>query len=279
MTNIYPYDLHVHTNVSDGTYSPEEVIDRAVTLGLKGLSITDHDGMFPNLDSLTMDAEKKGIILVPGIEFSTKLSNVHILAYGLNPDCSELQRFVAYEREKRLEAMESMCQKAENLGLSVNIKEVMEYAGNSNTIGRPHLAEILIQKGYAKDIYHAFKKWLKKGQPLYAEYKKYTHSEIIELIKNWKGLPVLAHPAMIGHQIIKKVLKESIEAGIAGLELYYPRLWGKNLNELFDLAKEQNLLITGGSDFHGWNKPDIEMGAAGLNQEDFEHFCRVMGHG
>lgn len=260
--------MHIHSVLSDGTSNYRELIDMAASLGLKGISITDHDIIGKDIPEIKLYAQERGIFFVHGIEFSTQYSNVHILAYDLDLKQEELWAFMKEEQSKRYDAVQEMCIRAQKHGLDVTFEEVL-LSANNGTLGRPHIAAILEKKGYVKDIYEAFHKYLKKGQSIYAEYKKYHHTEIVKKILKWKGVPVLAHLALVAQELQDDVFHECRENGLKGLEVYYPRFNEQQKKKLMDMAKKYGLLMSGGSDFHGINKPDIEMGSAGLTEENF----------
>lgn len=267
---IIKYDMHVHSALSDGTYTYRELIDIASSFGLKGISITDHDVISKEIVAVKSYAREKGIHLIHGLEFSTQFSNVHILAYNIDLSQEGLWEYLKVEQAKRYEAVQEMCLRAKKKGMDIDFEEVL-VAANNGTLGRPHIAAVLQQKGYVKDIYEAFHKYLKKGQSVYAGYKKHHHTEIVRKILEWKGIPVLAHLALVAQEIQDDVFQECREEGLRGLEAYYPRFNEQQTNKLLELAQKHGLLISGGSDFHGTNKSDIELASAGLTEENFQN--------
>jgi hypothetical protein len=273
------YDLHVHSSVSDGTFSCLNLIDQAVLLGLKGISFTDHDTIDPEIGRCDEYAASRGVSFIHGIEFSTSISNVHLLGYNLNLSDPDLVSFLKTEQEKRGEAVKKMCRRAQKRGLAVSFEEVASEAASVRSLGRPHIASVLQKKGYVRNIYEAFERWLKQGQPVYASYEKYEPSFIIQKILQWKGVPVLAHLCLILPSLQKRVLSECLDNGLAGLEAYYPRFSGAQSHYCLELAGQYGLLVTGGSDFHGSNKPDILLGSAGLDDSAFEAAAGVLLNG
>ena len=157
------YDLHVHSCVSDGTYSCQNLIDQAVLLGLKGISFTDHDVIDPEIGSCDDYAVSRGISFIHGVEFSTSLSNVHILGYNLDLSDPDLVSFLGTEQQKRIEAVKKMCRRAQKRGLAVSFEEVACETDSVRSLGRPHIASVLQKKGYVRNIYEAFERWLKQG--------------------------------------------------------------------------------------------------------------------
>lgn len=262
--------MHVHSVLSDGTFSYRELIDLCAVVGLKGLSITDHDIISTEISDIKQYAVERGILFIHGIEFSTEISNVHILGYNMDLKDSSLWKFLHDEQEKRSDAIREMCLRAQKNNLDVQFEEV-EREADSGAMGRPHIAAVMQKKGYVRDIYEAFHKYLKKGQPVYVDYQKKDHADIVKKILQWKGIPVLAHLSLVAKDLQDDIFHECRETGLRGLEVYYPRFNEQQTNKLMGMAKEYKLLISGGSDFHGINKPDIELGSAGLTDENFTH--------
>jgi 3',5'-nucleoside bisphosphate phosphatase len=272
------YDLHIHTVLSDGTFTYREIIDKAVETGLKGISITDHDVISADISGVYDYARSIGLLFVHGIEFSTKTNNVHIIGYNLDLDNADLCLYLKEEQQKRLEALKEMCLRAAKEGFNVTFEEILaEQSGGPSSLGRPHLARAMEKKGYVTSLYEAFQKWLKKGQPIYADYVKFHHSEIISRILKWGGVPVLAHLSLVNPELQEKVFDEALESGLMGLEAYYPRFNSSQTQKLLIMAKKHKLIVTGGSDFHGVNKPDIELGSSGLTEESFEKSRETLG--
>ncbi len=260
------FDLHTHSVISDGTLTPYELIDTAADYNLKGLCITDHDNICT--DDLSNYAEKKGLTLIQGIEFSTDIINLHILGYNLNLECEELKNYISNQKLERELALRKMCEKSKKYNVPVDYDELKKYT-NNKTIGRPHIASIMVEKGYVKDIYQAFHKYLRYDRPVFADYKKFNFKKVINIILNCGGVPVLAHPGMIYKNVFKRIIYDAIKTGLKGIEIYYPRHSYRQTYEFYTLAKDYNLVITGGSDFHGSLKPDIKLGGAGVNTEEF----------
>ena len=281
MTSSRPitFDLHVHTSISDGTFSSLNLIDQAASLGLKGISFTDHDTIDPEVGRCDAYAASRGLRFIHGVEFSTSVSNVHILGYNLDLSDPDLFSFLRTEQEKRIDAVKRMCLRAQKRGLEVSFEEVTAETSSVRSLGRPHIASVLQKKGYVRDIYEAFERWLKQGQPVYAAYEKYEPSFIIQKILQWKGVPVLAHLCLVLPSLQKRVLAECLESGLAGIEAYYSRFSRSQSLYCLELAKQNRLFVTGGSDFHGSNKPDILLGSAGLDDSSFDAVAGVLLNG
>ncbi len=272
-THKIEYDLHTHSTISDGTFSPEEIISSAAKIGLKGISITDHDNFY-EID-LTEFAKEKNIIYIKGVEFSTDITNLHILGYNINYNCKEFQDYISNQKLERELALKKMCEKSKEYNIPVDFEELKEFS-NNKTLGRPHLAAIMVKKGYVKNIYHAFSKYLKYNKPIFVDYKKFNFKKIINIILNCNGIPVLAHPGMLKENIFKKIFMDAVKSGLKGIEAYYTRHSYNQTLYFLELAKKFNLIVTGGSDFHGDVKPDIKLGQAGINEEEFQRFSKLI---
>lgn len=258
-------DFHVHTTASDGSLSPLEVIRLAHELNLMAIAITDHDttdGLPVALAAVSSAAP--GLILVPGIELSCCVSNgeVHILGYWVSYTNPQFQARLRELKQSRTDRAVRMIEKLNDLGLQIDPAEVQKIAG-TGSIGRPHLGEALIKAGYATSFREVFKKYLGKNGAAYVPRMKLTPEEAIKLILNSDGLPVLAHP---GNLLNINDLREMIELGLGGIEVYHPDHSELMVHHLKKIAKEYRLLITGGSDFHGPNRGAMApLGSYGLN--------------
>lgn len=242
-------DMHTHTNYSDGLYSPKDLIDKAIEKKLNGISITDHD----TIDALEIAVDyaktKVDFTLIPGIEFGCECDNkeVHLLGYFVDYNNPELIEATVKLKKSRINRGEKMVEKLVKLGLSINVEDIKKLA-KDDYIGRPHIARALINKKYVKSIDEAFDKYLKKGAPAYVERFQLSISDSIKLIKDMKGISVLAHPALIGDE---KIINHVISLGIDGIECYHSKQNKEQTNLLLKIAKDSNLIVTGGSDYHG----------------------------
>ena len=256
-------DLHVHTSVSDGTYSPRAAVELAKQGGLRAIAITDHDTVQGNKEAL--DAGKElGLEVIPGVEISVEWEKraVHILGYFIDWQndvlASELQNLVRFREERNPKIIE----KLNALGVAISYTEVKEVAGEG-TIGRPHFAQVLVEKGYVRDGDEAFTKYLQRGAPAYVEKKRLTPREGVTLIRNAGGIAVLAHPFTIegiDGRRLEHVITHFKQEGIEGVEVFYSMHTQEQTRQLEALAKKHGLLITGGTDFHGAQKPKLRLG-------------------
>lgn len=253
-------DLHVHTTASDGTEQPRETVELAKRNGLKAIAITDHDTVLGCREAMEAGREL-GIEVVPGIEFGTKFGiAVHMLGYYLDleaPALTEMTRGIVEDRDQRNEKTVRLMQ--EN-GINVSYEEMKARFGE--VIGRPHFAHILMEAGLAEDVQDAFSRLLGKGM----KYHQYRHTleieEVIECIVNSGGVAVLAHPFQYkkNDAELRELIEHCIQFGLKGMECRYSGYSDEQVGYLEALAEEYGLVKTGGSDFHGENKPRIKLG-------------------
>ncbi len=252
-------DLHTHTSASDGSFTPDELIQEAIEKELEILSITDHDTIsaFDNISSIPPK-----IKLITGIEISAEFpTTLHILGYGFDTKnikfrntISELQKFRETRNKKMLKNMFEM-------GFQITWEELSKEA-NGEIIGRPHFAKLMVKKNYVCSIQEAFDKYLKKGAPLYLNKKRLTPQKAIELILQADGIPVLAHPyqTKLQDNELENLITRFINFGLKGIEVFYSKHTQIQVQKYLHYAKKYDLLVTGGTDFHGSNKPEIKLG-------------------
>lgn len=243
-------DLHIHTTASDGRLSPGQVIEEAIRAGLSEIAITDHDTVDGLLDIYKNRRAVKQLAIIPGIEFSTDLPGheVHILGYGIDIFSSILREQLARLLADRSTRAQKMVAKLNNLGYSIEYDRVLELSGKTSSIGRPHIARALLEKGYFSTISEVFAAVLDKNCPAYVPHYKMDIKTVLEVIKAAGGRSVLAHPGLIGGDCI---VEDIINAGVDGLEAYHPTHNTKQISKYLAMAQKYNLLVTGGSDFHG----------------------------
>ncbi len=253
-------DLHIHTNFSDGSYSPLEIIEIAVAKNIDTISITDHDTV-EGLETAINAGKKKGIEVIPGIELSTsyKKEDVHILGYYIDYKddflLAKINRFFEV-RKKRARKMIKLLRKQ---GFDIQLERVKKIAGK-NYIGRPHIARALIDAGYVENIKEAFtKKYIGNNARAYVPRYKISPEEAVSIIKKAKGIPVLAHPGF-ENPLTRKEIKDLKQKGLMGIEVFHSKHDQEATEYYKSLAEEMKLLIMGGSDFHGKNSPGVEMG-------------------
>ena len=251
-------DFHVHTNKSDGLLSPKEVIDKALALNLDGLAITDHD----NIDAYSevIDyANEKGIYLIAAIEFSAIHNDeeIHILGYFIDVGNPKIISTIEKIKENRYIRGLKMIDKLIEIGLDISLEEVLELS-EGNYIGRPHIARLLLNKSYVKNLQEAFSIYLNYGKVAYVAKEGPTLKEIITCIQESGGKAVLAHPKLLKNQ---SLIDDVIKLGIDGIEAVHSKHKPSDVRKYLNIAKENELLITGGSDCHGEvNNGELLMG-------------------
>jgi predicted metal-dependent phosphoesterase TrpH len=263
-------DLHVHSTGSDGTNSPEELINMAVDKKIQVFSITDHDTLDGIKDINFLENRLlNNLIFVPGVEISAEFpTTLHLLGYAFDIENEKLNQSLKTLQEFREERNLMMIQKMQKLGFDITEEELLEEAGG-DLIGRPHFASLMVKKGYVKNTQEAFERYLKRGASVYIDKKRLPYTEAIELITQAGGIVVLAHPyqTQLEEQELEKLVKLLKDAGLAGIEVFYPHHTKKMIEEYKRLAKKYDLIITAGSDFHGENKIGIELGLEVVEHE------------
>jgi predicted metal-dependent phosphoesterase TrpH len=251
-------DLHLHTTFSDGTYTPKELIAQAARKNLCAVAIVDHDTV-DGIDPALETARGKGIEIIPGIELTAEYDNseVHILGYLLDHKNNGLLQELARLKKNRVERVHKMADKLNDLGVKLDAESVLEIA-KQGTVGRLHIARVMVKKGLVGSIPEAFRKYIGDKSPAYVCGFRFSVKEAIKLIKKAGGIPILAHPYSIDKD---ELIPEFVGYGLMGLEVYYPEHSQSMVNFYLGLAKKFNLLVTGGSDCHGDAKPEAKMGS------------------
>lgn len=258
--NMMLADLHIHTTASDGALAPAAVVRLAQSKGLAALAVTDHDTT-AGLEEALSTGNMLTITVVPGIELSTQFADteIHILGYFLDFRNEPLQNRLADLRADRVNRNKKILKKLRDLGYKLDWERVLALAGEGS-VGRPHIALALKEKGYVATVEEGFQKFLNRGAPAFVPRKKLHPQEGIDLIKATGGVAVLAHPGLLGDQ---RLVKELILAGIQGIEVYYPLHSEDDKRNYLSLCKTYKLIATGGSDFHGiGTESKAEIGAA-----------------
>jgi predicted metal-dependent phosphoesterase TrpH len=253
-------DLHSHTNQSDGTLSPGELISEAVKNGVDVLSITDHD-TFTGYDAAGEAARQAGVDLLCGIELSTKLHghSVHLLGYfprAGGPD--GMREWVEDMQAARRERNERLAVRLRELGFDIKLEEA-EARGRGMT-GRPHFAQIMVEKGYVSNLRQAFDDYLDESAKAYVYRREPQFAEAVERIHAAGGISSLAHPIRVNGDV-PTLLPELCEAGLKAIEAYHSDHGPRETGLYLELARKYGLLVTGGSDFHGDVKPEIRLGS------------------
>lgn len=270
-------DLHSHTTASDGEFKPKELIDKAIQKEISVLAITDHDTI-DSLDEAIDYAKNKEIEIVPGIEFSAKvdIGKMHILGLYINYTKPEFKKITDKLKKDRNDRNNKFIKMFNELGYDISIDDVKKYA-IGEIIAKPHFAQVLLEKGYIKDIEEAYDNLF--NVPPLNTIKRMTLSqkETIEAIKKANGIAILAHPKTLklSHDDLENKIKELISYGLDGIECYHSTHTFDEIEEYKDIAKKYDLLISKGSDYHGPNvTPEVELGRGKnnniLNQEETE---------
>ncbi|NLE66297.1 MAG: PHP domain-containing protein [Lentisphaerae bacterium] len=256
-------DLHIHSTFSDGSQTPEQLVAQGVKIGLTALALTDHDNA-AGVERFMAACRESPLRGIPGVEVSVDCDNgsMHILGYFIDPKNPNLCKLLGGIQDHRAERNREILKHLVRLGLSITMEEVASRAGGE-VVGRPHFAQALRDRGYVKTFDEAFKNYLSRGKPAYVERVRQSPAEGIEMIRNAGGVAVLAHPFTLtgGRETLRRLVKGLAADGLQGIEVYYPRHTGKMMRFYTKLAKEFNLVITGGTDYHGAPMPDIMLGS------------------
>lgn len=265
-------DLHTHSTASDGTLAPADLVTQASRRGLTILALTDHDTT-AGLAEAIVAGEAHGVRVIPGIELSTDVSagEIHVLGYGIDPASTTLQAALERYRAARLERAARIVARLRELGIHLPEGSVQASASDAS-LGRPHIARALVAAGHVQTVSEAFDRYLGNDKPAYiASERKPTPAEAIALIRSVGGLPVHAHPFTSNE--FPNSLPGMIEAGLAGIEVYYAEYTHDRREALARIAAEHGLLATGGSDYHGEQfKERRALGSVDLPSEVLQRF-------
>ena len=266
-------DLHMHTTHSDGTFLPRDLVRLAKEKRLECISVTDHDTM-SSFEECAEEAKKVGVELIPGIEISAQFEpgTLHILGFFLDQNHPKLKSALTDIQKARKERNPQIIQKLNALGIPITLEEVEAVSGGKQ-VGRPHFARVLLEKGAVKTMDDAFKKYLAKGKPAYIDKRRLSPKESIEWIREAGGIASVAHPKQmrLEERGLTEEIARLVDEGLGGLEAYNSCQNREEAGLYKRLAKRFNLFVTGGSDFHGANKPDVELGGLGDGAElDYE---------
>ncbi|MDI6687802.1 MAG: PHP domain-containing protein [Desulfobacterales bacterium] len=262
-------DLHIHSTASDGTFSPQEIISLAHTLNMGAIAITDHDTIDGSKEAFTLDIPPS-LKLLAGVEISvtsdTSLSyagSFHMLGYSIRLDDPVLNRTLSMLQDARRNRNPRIVNRLNNLGINFSLKDVADEFGEGQ-LGRPHIAQLMVKRGFVKSIDEAFDRYLGAGRPAYIDKYRLDCGQAIEIILAARGIPVLAHPFFLhieNKNLFENFIVKLKGLGLKGIETYYPA-HSRDLTAFYiKIAKRYDMLMTGGTDFHGSIKPDIKMGS------------------
>jgi predicted metal-dependent phosphoesterase TrpH len=264
-------DLHLHTTFSDGTERPERVVELARQAGLSAIAITDHDTIGA-LAAAEPAARRQGIELLPGIEMSASAggTEVHLLGFCFDAANSALRRHLEAQQARRVGRVHEMVERLKRIGVTIRADEVFEAAGDG-TVGRPHVARVLWKHGYVSSTAEAFSKYIGDDGPGFVPGSPLSPGQIIRVILEAGGIPVLAHPKYLKRDAL---IEEWVEQGLAGLEVYHSDHTSDQIRHYGAMADRLRLLKTGGSDFHGGNKEGLPVGSVDVPYEVVEALKR-----
>ena len=253
-------DLHTHTIYSDGSETPTRVVEMAKQAGLSAVAITDHD-ILDGYAEAAAAAATHGLELIPGLEMSAAFEDneVHVLGFFIELDCAPFQRLLAEQRVRRVARIREMVGRLQQLGLAIEPEEVFAAAGKQGSLGRPHVAQVLVKHGHVSSMREAFDRYIGAEGPAFVPGSTMTPAFVIQAIRQAGGVPVLAHPVYLKDDaLIERFTRE----GLVGLEVYHSSHGAEVIQRYERLADQLGLLRTGGSDFHGTGKEGVAVGAS-----------------
>lgn len=256
-------DLHLHTTASDGVLTPSQMVNYAKSKGLLAIAITDHDTI-EGLEEGLLEGERIGLEVIPGIEISAEHSpgSMHLLGFFLDIHHPTLKERLGYLQRARAERNPRMAEKLNKLGIDITFDEVLKASGGGQ-VGRPHFAQVLMEKGYVRSFQEAFERFLKKGASAYVEKMRFSAEESIHFINEANGVAVLAHPNTLqvnGYSELENLILRLVKTGLRGIEAYYPEHSALEVAQYKTLAERHGLLVTGGTDYHGIEKNGLDIG-------------------
>ncbi|RJP86740.1 MAG: PHP domain-containing protein [Desulfobacteraceae bacterium] len=264
-------DLHVHSTASDGSFAPLDLISLAKKAGLKAFALTDHDAIDGSKEILLNKHLLGPVQFITGVEISTGSTefpgiagSFHLLGYGFDPEDPQLNHALLTQQTARKNRNPHIIKLLNNLGMDMSLDEVITVSEDNAQIGRPHIARLMVQKGFARNINEAFDRYLGKGRPAYLDKPRIDFRSAVRFIQSAGGIPVLAHPGLLNmpdDASYDALISELVTMGLQGLEVFYPGHSSGQTDLFSNLAQKHHLLVTGGSDFHGAVNPDVQLGA------------------
>ncbi len=256
-------DLHIHSIASDGKLTPADIVREAAGRGLSFIALTDHDSIDGIVSAQAAACAFTGLKVIPGVEISTDIphNEIHILGYFIDYTDPEFNAALQKFKNSRLQRGQKMVAKLKRLGINIDWQRVMEIASGSS-IGRPHIAQAMLEKGYITSFKQAFTEYLGHDRPAYVAREKMTPTEAVALIIKAKGLPVLAHPLTLTDP--EAMTMELKAGGLVGIEAYYNGYTSEEVDRLVTIADRHGLIATGGSDYHGLDPTETAIGGTDL---------------
>lgn len=242
-------DLHTHTTASDGALSPRELVRAAVRQGVTVLAITDHDSTEGLGEAMAEAAQHPPLTIVPGLEINCDVegAEIHVLGYFIAHGAPWFQEFLREQRAERVARVHRIAERLGELGMPIDAAEVFAIAGEGAP-GRPHVAQVMVNRGYVKSIREAFDKYLKARGPANVPRRRLTPHDAVRVIRRASGVPVLAHPGLAERD---ELIPELVSVGLMGIETYYAEHSSAQVTEYLALCRRYDLIATGGSDYHG----------------------------
>jgi predicted metal-dependent phosphoesterase TrpH len=256
-------DLHMHSKFSDGLNTPTELVEMAVAKDLAAISLTDHDCLDGLNEALAVGGTK-GLEVLPGVELSCEFRgrDLHVLGYGVDPDHDEFQEMLRRFRDTRFNRGLKIIEKLNALGLAIDPDDVIRKSGKGS-LGRPHIAAVLVEKGLVSNTQEVFDKYIADGGPAYVPKFKMAPPDAIRYIRMAGGLAFIAHPGIFLER--EDELDALVEEGFDGIEVFHPKHKGTTSQRLKAVAEGRGLLVSGGSDFHGFPGRDMPLGSLDLD--------------
>jgi len=255
-------DLHVHSSVSDGSYSPAQLIDVAAEQGIGVIALCDHDTT-AGITDFTRYGSIKHITAIPGVEISAtwENGNCHILGLGISNNHEPLESTLVQIREARSNRNLRIIKKLNSLGIGITFEQVQDMT-EGDIIARPHIARAIHNSGYVASVQEAFDRFLAKGAPAYVDRFRLDPQPAVQLLHDAGAIPVLAHPSQlqVGIDVLDGLIQRLKPCGLMGLEVYTPYSSEIDIISYTTIAEKHNLFVCGGSDFHGETKPDHRLG-------------------
>lgn len=265
------FDFHTHSDVSDGSLAPAEVVREAAAAGVVAFALTDHDTV-DGIAAAQAEGRARGVEVIAGIELSVSEREgaraLHVLGLFLDPEHAGLRARLAAAHEARARRGAAIVAKLRESGVAIELAAVQRIAG-AGSLGRPHVARALVDAGVCRDADEAFEKWLRRGRPAYVPNSAFSAREAIELVHAAGGVAVLAHPPLSSGVDAPGGLEGFVESliplGLDGVEVWHPNHRPGSIKRLRKVARNYGLVETGGSDFHGEDRPDVKLGRGRAN--------------
>jgi predicted metal-dependent phosphoesterase TrpH len=251
-------DLHTHTIASDGTLRPSELVAEAARRGVRVLAVTDHDSTEGLAEAIEEARRRPPLIIVPGIEINCDVegAEIHILGYYMDYEAPWFRDFCLHQRQERRARVHRTADLLAGLGMPIDVERVFALV-QEGSAGRPHIARVLVERGYVKSVREAFDKYLATGRPAHVPRVKLTPEDAVRLLRRAGGVPVFAHPGLADRD---ELIPSLVAAGLMGIECHYPEHSAAQRGAYVELCRLHGLVATGGSDFHG---PPVRPAALG----------------